>query len=198
MKIYRGYSDQGGASGAVSLVVYEEGQEPYRLRHMIVHSPSGMSWGYHGSGAADLALSILADYLGETATIPMHERYDHAIARRIEETGAWLLHQEFKRDFVATLPQDRNITIDGVDIAAWLEPRRATLEEHHILSLIGRRVELAGGAVVDVLDIAEGETRPSLVVYVIGDTADHRTVPLADVTRALGPIPDDDGEEMRS
>jgi len=197
MKVYRGYSDQGNASGPVSLVVYEEGQKPYKLRHMIMHSPSGMSWGYQGSGAADLALSVLADWLGEVAAVPAHERYDHAIAGQIQETGAWLLHQEFKRDFVATLPQDRNVTINGVDIETWLEPRRAALDEWRIPSLIGKRVMLTSGAVVDVLDSAEGETQPSLVVYVIGDTADHRIVPLADVIRALGPIPDDDGEAVR-
>ena len=119
MKIYKGYSDQGDATGPTSVLVYEEGHETYRLRHMIVHSPSGMSWGFHGSGPADLALSVLADYLDEAAAIPTHERYDHAIAGQIQETGAWLLHQEFKRDVVARLSQDRGFTITDVEIKAW-------------------------------------------------------------------------------
>jgi len=197
MKVYRGYSDQGNASGPVSLVVYEEGQKPYKLRHMIMHSPSGMSWGYQGSGAADLALSVLADWLGEVAAVPAHERYDHAIAAQIQETGAWLLHQEFKRDVVATLPQDRNVTINGVDIETWIEPRRAALDEHRTLALIGKRVGLTSGAVVDVLDIADEEAHPSLLVYVIGDLADHRTVALTEVAHVMGPIPDEDGEEVK-
>jgi len=200
MKVYRGYSDQGDATGPVSLVVYEDGQEPYKLRHMIVHSPSGMAWGYQGSGASDLALSVLADYLGETAAIPAHERYDHAIAGAIQETGAWLLHQEFKRDVVAGLPQGHNVTIDGADIEAWLESRRAEVErllrERRLLALLGKRVVLTNGAVADVLDIVDDAPADALLVYAVGNSALHRAVALTEVARTVGPIPDDDGEEV--
>ena len=199
MKIYRGYSDQGDASGPVSVVVYEESQKPYKLRHMIVHSPSDMSWGFNGSGPADLALSVLADYLGEAAAIPAHGRYDHAIAGAIQETGAWLLHQEFKRDVVAPLPQDRNVTIDGRAIEAWLEPRRAEalrlLRERRLLTLLGKRVTLADGAVVDVLDIVDDAPTETLLVYAVGHSALHRIVALSEVSQVLGPMPDDDEEE---
>lgn len=34
-----------------------------RLKHRIFHSPSGLNWGYLGSGPADLARSILWNYL---------------------------------------------------------------------------------------------------------------------------------------
>ncbi len=34
------------------------------LCHVVHHSPSGLSWGYGGSGPADTALSILANALG--------------------------------------------------------------------------------------------------------------------------------------
>jgi len=195
MKIYKGYSDRDDATGPTSVLVYEEGHESYRLRHLIVHSPTGMSHGYHGSGPADLALAILADYLGETTAIPAHERYDHAIAGVIHETGAWLLHQEFKRDVVAPLPQSQGFTIDGATVAAWLELRQTTFDremrERRLLALLGQRVQLTDGSLVDVLDITD-ETRPmALLVYAAGDSALHRTVLLTDVARALGPIPDD-------
>ncbi len=209
MKIYRGYSDQCDATGPVSLVVYEKGQEPYKVRHMIVYSPSGMSWGYEGSGAADLALSVLADYLGEAAAIPAHDRYDHAIAGQVQETGAWLLHQEFKRDIVAPLPQGQRFTIDGATVAAWLEPRQATLDrkmrERRLLALLGQRVQLTDGDLVDVVDITDAARPEALLVYAAGDSALRRTVLLTDVARSLGPIPDDDDttpddarEEVRS
>ncbi len=196
MKIYRGYSDQGDAANTVSVLVYEEGHEPYRLRHLIVHSPTGMSWGYQGSGAADLALSILADYLSETATIPAHEQYDHAIVSAIKQTSAWLLHQEFKRDVVAPLPQSRGFTIADATVAAWLKPRRITLDremrERRLLTLMGQRVQLTDGSLVDVLDITD-EARPeALMVCTAGDSALHRTVLLTEVARVLGAIPDDD------
>jgi len=200
MKVYRGYSDQGDASGPVSLVVYEDGQEPYKLRHMIVHSPSGMSWGFHGSGPADLALSLLADYLGEAAAIPAHERYDPRVADEIRETGAWLLHQDFKRDIVASLPQDRNVTINGADVEAWLAPRREEalrlLRERRLLALLGKRVTLVDGAVVDVLDIVDDAPTETLLVYAVGHSALHRSVALTEVARVVGPIPDDEGEEV--
>lgn len=34
------------------------------LKHHILHSPTGFEWGYAGSGPADLAYSILWDFLG--------------------------------------------------------------------------------------------------------------------------------------
>jgi hypothetical protein len=209
MKIYRGYSDQGDAADPVSVLVYEEDHEPYRLRHLIVHSPTGISHGYNGSGPADLALAILADYLGEGTAIPAHIRYDHAIVSAIKQTSAWLLHQEFKRDVVAPLPQSRGFTINGTTVAAWLKPRRITLDremrERRLLALLGQRVQLTDGSLVDVLDITD-EARPeALLVYTAGDSALHRTVLLTEVVRALGSIPDDDDtatddgcEEVRS
>jgi len=89
VKTYRGYTDTdetvGGPSGPA--LVYAEGRAPYPLRHLIVHSPSGMAWGYGGSGAADLALAVLADYLGEAEAIPAHERYSHPVARPRRRRG---------------------------------------------------------------------------------------------------------------
>jgi len=35
------------------------------LKHYIRHSPTGFEWGYAGSGPADLALSILWNFLGK-------------------------------------------------------------------------------------------------------------------------------------
>ena len=49
-------------------VAVEEGGCRWPLPHLVYHSPSGLSWGYHGSGPADTALSILADALGERPT----------------------------------------------------------------------------------------------------------------------------------
>jgi len=195
MKTYRGYTDRGDAGGGVVVLVFADGQRPYRLRHLIVHSPSGVNWGYNGSGPADLALAILTDYLGETAAIPAHERYDHAITGVIHETGAWLLHQEFKRDVVAPLPQSQGFTIDGATVAAWLELRQTTFDremrERRLLALLGQRVQLTDGSLVDVLDITDKARPTARLVYAAGDSALHRTVLLTDVARALGPILDD-------
>jgi len=50
------------------------------------HSPDGFGWGYHGSGAAQLALALLADATG-----------DWDFATRV--------YQDFKNDVVAKLPR---------------------------------------------------------------------------------------------
>jgi len=96
MKVYRGYTDQAQAGPEAAILVYAEDRPAYKLRHMIVHSPSGMAWGFGGSGPADLGLSILADHLSEADAIPAHERYDHDIATAIQRTRAWMLHQGFR------------------------------------------------------------------------------------------------------
>jgi len=100
---------------------------------------------------------------------------------------------------VASLPQDRNVTINGADVEAWLAPRRVELErllrERRLLALLGKRVTLADGAVVDVLDIVDDAPTETLMVYAVGNSGLHRTVALSEVTRTVGPIPDDDGKE---
>ena len=51
------------------------------------HSPDGFEWGYGGSGPAQLALAILADYLGDGRE-------------------ALKIYQDFKFEVVAGLPKD--------------------------------------------------------------------------------------------
>jgi len=65
--------------------------DPYRLAHIVLHSPTGYEWAYGGSGPADLALSILADHFGEHPT-------DRPA---IFATRAWAHHQRFKWDVIA-------------------------------------------------------------------------------------------------
>jgi len=85
-----------------------------KLGHVKYHSPTGMEWGYSGSGPADLALSILCDVLNE-----------HPITRdEICTTDAFRFHQEFKRDFIAGLGQNWQINKDVV--RKWIEERLAS------------------------------------------------------------------------
>jgi hypothetical protein len=60
--LYRGYGNDNPAGGR--LVVVEVDGDVTPLPHQVKHSPIGMSWGYHGSGAADLARSLLIHALG--------------------------------------------------------------------------------------------------------------------------------------
>ncbi|MEP0548278.1 MAG: DUF6166 domain-containing protein [Rhodothermales bacterium] len=69
------------------------------VKHVVRHSPSGIEWGYHGSGPADLARSVL---LAHT---------DEATADRI--------YQAFKAAVVALVPKSGGV-IRAADVRAWL------------------------------------------------------------------------------
>lgn len=68
------------------------------------HSPTGFEWGYEGSGPAQLALAILADYLGNDRLAILH-------------------HQEFKRLVVGSLPKE-GWELSGVEIEAAMRQLR--------------------------------------------------------------------------
>lgn len=64
-------------------------------RSKIFHSPDGYEWGYPGSGPADLALNIPLLF--------------------VEESETYMLHQQFKTQFIASMPQEGGI-IENKDI----------------------------------------------------------------------------------
>lgn len=72
---------------------------PWRL-DLWNHSPTGLNWGYGGSGPAQCALALLADHLGND-----------------QEAVTW--HQPFKRAVIAGLPIDEpwELTSDDIDRA---------------------------------------------------------------------------------
>lgn len=89
-KIYEGRRDGGNVIATVN-------GWPLRERHDLhSHSPTGFEWGYGGSGPAQLALAILADYLGD-------------------DQQALAIYQEFKFQVIAALP-DRWWKLTGHDI----------------------------------------------------------------------------------
>ena len=67
----------------------------YRMSHYVKHSPTGMEWGYGGSGPSDCALSILADYFSCKGTA-------HPGPSAIESASR--LYQQFKFAVVFHLP----------------------------------------------------------------------------------------------
>lgn len=62
------------------------------------HSPAGFNWGYGGSGPAQLALSLLADALGDN--------------------WALILYQDFKREWLSTFTKDE-VSFDRWGIVEW-------------------------------------------------------------------------------
>jgi hypothetical protein len=197
MKTYRGYTDQEYAGPEPAILVHEEDRPAYKLRHLIVHSPSGLSWGFGGSGPADLALAILADYLGEADAIPVHDRYGPTLERRILNTRAARLHQAFKWQFIAPLDQGAGWTLTDTEIRDWLAPRlpeiKRVYRERQALALIGHRVELDDGGTVDVMDVDGDGEDLRLIVSPLSGGAWFR-VELPRVARDIGLLPDDEEE----
>jgi hypothetical protein len=85
--------------GRVEVDTNGDGDGP-PLRQHTRHSPDGHSWGYHGSGPAQLALDILWDFLG-------HE-------------PSPTLYQRFKDEVIAKFPQDSGFVLTDVEIQDWL------------------------------------------------------------------------------
>jgi hypothetical protein len=86
------------------------------------HSPSGFEWGYGGSGPADLSLNI------PEATL-QHIGHDGPREKTWRDwrcfTLARVLHQDFKREVIARLPQEEGGRIPFADVVAWIEHKRA-------------------------------------------------------------------------
>src|SRR5579872_382549 len=66
---------------------------------LVDHSPDGLSWGYSGSGAAQLAVAILMEIFNDWERVqPIYQRYMEC--------------------FVAKIPQNTNWMADGSDVMA--------------------------------------------------------------------------------
>lgn len=65
--IYRGHGNDNPAGGRLVTIETPDGRLLGTLRHVVKHSPTGYTWGYAGSGPADLARSLLIAALGDEA-----------------------------------------------------------------------------------------------------------------------------------
>jgi hypothetical protein len=77
------------------------------------HSPSGLAWGYYGSGPLDTSLNILGLFLPEVT------------ARR--------LHFAFCREHIAWIPQDQDAILRADTVRDWI------MRHVHILPTRGTR-----------------------------------------------------------
>lgn len=91
---------------AIEVLVEHGGSIP--LEHIVQHSPTGMTWGYYGSGPHDLALSILADYFQHVKNLKREEAIDRA----------GIYHHMFACDFVGGFKDGWEVAASA--ITAWL------------------------------------------------------------------------------
>ena len=106
---YEGHYEQ--ALDLCYVEVFKPGKSPYPMQErqdLINHSPTGIAWGYGGSGPAQCAFAILMDYLGD-------------------EQRARSLYQDFKFTIIARLPSNQPWMVTGRQIEqeiARIEARR--------------------------------------------------------------------------
>lgn len=98
----------GHLGSAYVMIRDDDGFEVHLIQNIVYHSPDGFEWGYHGSGPADLALNIL------DLILPSKE------ANR--------LHQLFKGQFVAQVPQEGG-EIKLSDVIRWIAQHYADESE---------------------------------------------------------------------
>lgn len=135
MKIYQGTRLE---EGCEVYVRGDQGDYPLALRQDLLNHSAGFEWGYGGSGPAQLALAILADFLGPSSPPKLCPYCGSAMDgwkcketdREVcgydgaKEGDAWRvaveMHQDFKRDIIAKLDRT-NWTLGGQTVQSWLE-----------------------------------------------------------------------------
>ena len=95
----RTYTGERARDGAVRVRVEQDGAGRL-LAHATGHDSSRFDYGYDGSGPADLARSILADYLGYAPK--------------------WRVYRAFLQQFIVPLDRSEPWTITEAEISAWL------------------------------------------------------------------------------
>jgi Family of unknown function (DUF6166) len=161
-RTYYGFDD---GKGAIAVFVSAPGRQMMLLPlccDIVNHSPTGFAWGYAGSGPAQLALAILADYFGCA----------HA---------ARALHQLFKFAAISGI-HEKHWSMAGSDIAAtfeklcrdrpWLD-RLAILDEGPAVQIVDRYAERSGefGRLPAVIPHDESEANDELVL-VLADNSE--------------------------
>lgn len=94
--------------------VYINGKklDPKESLKVFNHSPDGFSWGYMGSGPAQLALAILLKYLDERQAVKYH--------------------QMFKAEIISTLNMGSSFTIEEAVVKRWIGAQIRQLEPENV------------------------------------------------------------------
>jgi len=107
---YKAKQNDSGIGGIECQIVLEDGSVE-TLSNLGYHSPDGFQIGYEGSGPADLAYSILMDFM-----LRSKEFNKKKTPGKTE-----FLHQDFKRSFVAVAKE--HFQIDSDFISEWLKKK---------------------------------------------------------------------------
>lgn len=76
--------------------------------NLAMHSPSGFSWGYGGSGPAQLAIAILADCVGIDNAKRFYQDFKWQIVCGWELREPWTITETEIRAWLRTVQEDRD------------------------------------------------------------------------------------------
>jgi hypothetical protein len=74
-----------------------EGEAHASIPHAARHSPTGIEWGYGGSGPADLARSVLLALTDEPTANALYQRFKHEVVASVPEAGGVLRAADVRR-----------------------------------------------------------------------------------------------------
>ena len=82
--------------------VFKDGEifSPDRSLAIRNHSPTGFSWGYNGSGCAQLALAILLEVTDRVTAEQLYQDYKRSVTSMLPDT--WKLDSEDVREWLKT------------------------------------------------------------------------------------------------
>ena len=101
MKTYEGWRE------GYAVIVTVNGRPLNPRLDLYNHSPTGFEWGYCGSGPAQLALAILADYLqDDRKALDIYQRFKWAVVTELPRKRWTLTSLDIERALQAVRDQD--------------------------------------------------------------------------------------------
>lgn len=100
MRVYVGISNQRVGPGDVRVT---DGHHTQELKHHVKHSPDGFSWGYMGSGPAELARCLLWDVFDREPHPSLYHAFKASVVAHLPQDGYWTLTEQEVRKIVEVL-----------------------------------------------------------------------------------------------
>lgn len=112
--------------GPVRLYAEYEDEARVEVRQVVYHSPTGLEWGYGGSGPADMALTILSHFFGiEPEGFSRKIKRARVLTDEYTDSERWVLqcHHSFVFEHVATAGQAAPLIVYTGDIERFKHDR---------------------------------------------------------------------------
>lgn len=90
--------------GGFRVFIKDKELDPAPSQAIYNHSPDGFSWGYAGSGPAQLALAILLYFTSEEYAIKWYQQFKFDIISGLERNAPFQLPEQVIHDWVEAHP----------------------------------------------------------------------------------------------